>query len=336
MTDGDQNGEQDPLLVRPFVLRDSGASDVDDSTQTWPATATGETTGLPAHDGADAPTVIMHLPFRRRHAAGKARPSSAGNGHRRLIVLGAAAAVVVLGAAAAGYAALGSDVRPSVAPALPGGPLPAATAPVSPSNAASSSSIGDSQTEQRPGGTATGATSSSPATPTSGSTSPLAPLPGSPTAGEPISLDPGPTSDSNKPAPTSDPRLVAPQPPTADRTGVIRGQNSLCLDLNGAVPTDGNHVQVYDCNSTVAQTWTLATDGTLRVMGKCALLVGDNSVEIVTCDGRTPAQWRAVGQLLINSANAGCLTDPSGGRTSGTGVTVTECSGSASQRWSLP
>jgi hypothetical protein len=118
--------------------------------------------------------------------------------------------------------------------------------------------------------------------------------------------------------------------------GVIRGQNGLCLDLNGAIAVDGNHVQVYDCNSTVAQTWTLATDGTLRVQGKCALAVGDNTVEIVSCDGRTPAQWRISNQRLINVATNTCLTDPSAGRRSATGVTVSICTGSAGQRWSLP
>ncbi|XVU22211.1 ricin-type beta-trefoil lectin domain protein [Actinoplanes sp. CA-054009] len=125
-------------------------------------------------------------------------------------------------------------------------------------------------------------------------------------------------------------------PPAAERVGAVRGQNGVCLDLIGGVPFDGNHVQVFECNRSAAQTWTIASDGTLRVAGKCALVVGDRSVEIVSCDGRTTAQWRISGQLVINAAENGCLTDPSGGRWSGSWVKVGDCDGSAKQRWSLP
>jgi hypothetical protein len=68
----------------------------------------------------------------------------------------------------------------------------------------------------------------------------------------------------------------------------------------------------------------------------CALIVGDQSVDIITCDTRTTAQWRANGQLLLNAADNECLTDPSAGRQSGTAVKVATCNGGAGQRWSLP
>ena len=333
-TDGDHGDERDPLLVRPFVLRDSGALDDDGSAQTWPAANPSAVRDQQATDNADAPTAILHLPFRRKHAAGTT--PARGNRRRRLVVLAGTAALVVLGAAAAGYAALRDDVRPAVTTGLPGGPLPAATAPL-PTSAAGSPVPGTSvPAAGRPGaGTQTGSPtrpSTSPTgTPSTSATTATSSPAGSPSAGEPISLVPPPTT-----APTKAPQGVAPLPPSSDRVGVIRGQNGLCLDLNGAIAVDGNHIQVYDCNNTVAQTWTLATDGTLRVQGKCALAVGDNTVEIVSCDGRTPAQWRISNQRLINAATNTCLTDPSGGRRSGTGVTVSTCTGSANQRWSLP
>nr|WP_221381342.1 RICIN domain-containing protein [Actinoplanes polyasparticus] len=335
-TDGDHGDERDPLLVRPFVLRDPGALD-DDSAQTWPAANPSAVRDQQAPDNAEAPTAILHLPFRRKHAAAT---TPARSNRRRLVVLAGTAALVVLGAAAAGYAALRDDVRPAVTTGLPGGPLPAATAPL-PTSAAGSPVPGTSvPAAGRPGagtrtGSPTGPTTSptgSPSTPATTATS----IPsGSPTAGEPISLVPAPTGDQTTTSPKA-PQGVAPERPSSDRVGVIRGQNGLCLDLNGAIAVDGNHIQVYDCNNTVAQTWTLATDGTLRVQGKCALAVGDNTVEIVSCDGRTPAQWRISNQRLINVATSTCLTDPSAGRRSGTGVTVSTCTGSASQRWSLP
>lgn len=339
MTDGDQNGEQDPLLVRPFVLRDSGALDDDESTQTWPSASTREVRSQHALEGADAPTAILHMPFKRKHAAAKTasgKSASGNHGRRRLMVMASAAAVVVLGAAAAGYAALRSeDVRPSVA-TEPGAEIPAARAPL-PTSAAVTPPVSGSPTGRagRPGSAGGAAATSASASVSAGATSPgaLPPSAGSPPT--PISLTPSATGG-NKTTPTGGPQLVAPEPPPADRTGVIRGQNGLCLDLNGAIPVDGNDVLAFECNNSVAQTWTLATDGTLRVMGKCALLVGGGAVEVIGCDGRTPAQWRVSGQRLLNAANNGCLTDPSAGRKSGTRVVVSNCTGSASQRWSLP
>ncbi|GAB2604092.1 hypothetical protein Aab01nite_47370 [Paractinoplanes abujensis] len=326
MTDGNQNGERDPLLVRPFVLRDSGALDHDESAQTWPAAPV-----RPEPGGDDAPTAILHLPFKRRHTGDKPAP---GNHRRRLLVLTSVAAVVVLGAAAAGYAALRhEDVRPSVA-TEPGAEIPAAKAPL-PTSATVSPSLSGTSAD-RPG--RTGSTAGAAASSASASTSAGASAPGgSPAVTSPTPISLNPTSPGGeKTAPTGGPQLVAPDPPQADRTGVIRGQNGQCLDLNGAVAVDGNFVQTYECNNSVAQTWTLATDGTLRVMGKCALLVGGGAVEVVTCDGRTPAQWRVSGQRLLNAVSNDCLTDPAGGRKSGSRVVITDCTGSANQRWSLP
>ncbi|WP_043511432.1 MULTISPECIES: RICIN domain-containing protein [unclassified Actinoplanes] len=119
-------------------------------------------------------------------------------------------------------------------------------------------------------------------------------------------------------------------------TGILVSGNGLCLDLPGAVPVDDSVIQVFDCNRSAAQVWTLGTDGTLQVMGKCALLVGDSTVHLTSCDLRTTAQWRITGDhQLINAASNRCLTDPSQGARPGTRVVVVTCTGASDQRWSL-
>jgi hypothetical protein len=344
---GGEGGDQrDPLLVRPFVLRDPGAPDAeanaaDDSAQTWPAATTREAGSPRAMDGADDATAVLHLPATKATKAGKraktAKRAGAAplRGRRRLVVVAVAAAAVLLGAAAAGFAALRSDVRPSVSTALEDGPLPPASGPAATSTSASISAATATSAGDRGSGVNAGPGAPKRTTsPTPGQTTTAqsgAPAIASSPASTPLTTAPG-----DKPSTPDPPAAIAPAPPATARTGTIRGQNGLCLDLNGGVVFDGNHIQVYDCNGTGAQAWTLATDGTLRVLGKCALLVGDDSIEIVSCDGRTTAQWKISGQLLVNASSNGCLTDPSGGRQSGTGVKVEDCSGSASQRWSLP
>ena len=119
--------------------------------------------------------------------------------------------------------------------------------------------------------------------------------------------------------------------------GVIRAGGNLCLDLNGGVPADGNHVQVFDCNNTVAQRWTLAADGTLRVVGRCAQVTADATVHIIGCDTRSAAQWRAgPDRTLVNLATSTCLTDPANGTRPATGVLVAACTGAPNQQWTLP
>ena len=309
MTNDDE--ERDPLLVRPY-LRGAGEPADDRSTQTWPSATTREVRSHRALEGVDDPTAVLHL---------LQAPQPARRGRHRLLLVIVACAAVLLGAAAAGFATLRTTGHPGTSAALPDAPIPALSGlvPASPAAPPGRASTAHSAATSAGHRRTTTAPSSAARTATTATTAPDAPVVA--------------TDDDGKTA--SPPAGLAPPVPTA-RTGTIRGQNGLCLDLNGAVAVDFNHIQVFDCNGTAAQNWTLATDGTLRVLGKCALVVGDNTVHIVTCDGRTTAQWRVSGQQLINSSDQQCLTDPSSGTTSGTGVTVTACNGRANQRWSLP
>jgi hypothetical protein len=83
--------------------------------------------------------------------------------------------------------------------------------------------------------------------------------------------------------------------------------------------------------------FNLAADGTLRVVGKCAVAADDGTVRILGCDGRRSAQWRA-GQdrALVNLAAGDCLTDPATGTRPGAGVRIEDCSRAERQRWELP
>ena len=315
MTDDDHGEEQDPLLVRPYLDLDADAPAADRSTQTWPAATTREVHSQHALEGADDSTAIIpivppepgHPRVPRRRVPRRRVP--------RLVVVLAACAAVLLGVAAAGFAAMRAAARPAITAAQPDAPIPALTGLVPDAPAASPTSA--------------------PATPThkpSARRSSASTVTGGKTTGKPSTS----TSAGSVSGKGSSPSAALATKPSSARTGTIRGQNGLCLDLNGGVAVPFNHIQVADCNGTAAQIWTLATDGTMRVKGMCALIVGDNTVDIIACDTRTTAQWRADGQLLINAADNECLTDPSGGRQSGTAVKVATCSGSAGQRWSLP
>src|SRR5258705_9073734 len=57
--------------------------------------------------------------------------------------------------------------------------------------------------------------------------------------------------------------------PAAAATGSITGYGGKCVDVNAANTANGTQIQLYTCNATNAQTWTVGTDGTVRALGKC-------------------------------------------------------------------
>lgn len=308
----------DPLLVRPYILRDQDPADT--VAAAWPSGETWPSASL------KPPREIIS------HRAGRAIPLPGGAApprRRRTWVIAGAGAAAVLGVAAADYGLLsaGDDSGgvPIPAGALP--PLPALSAtsapsavPTSPSAAVTTSAAAVATSKPAAAGT----TTAPPATPAATATTTAAPVTGETTTAAPVPPTPGLVA------------ALSPAPPAA-RIGTITGDGNLCLDLNGGVPADDNHVQVFACNGTEAQRWTLATDGTLRVVGKCAQVTGDSTVHIIGCDNRAQAQWRTgSGGTLVNIATGECLTDPDGGSRSGAGVRVSTCADAKNQVWSLP
>jgi len=304
MTDRDDDG--DPLLVRPYLLGEPGSTPPHASAQTWPEAAA-EPAAVP--ESPDA-TVPIRLP---------APPPRRGRRHRRPLVLLVAAALTLalLGAAALAASLLPEPRTPSALPI--DAPLPTLVAsPPAPATTAAP-------------------TVATPAT-TAATTRPRAV--GSPPATPAPKTKPKPTTKgpSAVPAtPTASPAVDQLAPPAADRIGRIHGNGGLCLDLNGALAVDGTQIQVFTCNDTAAQRWTVATDGTLRIVGKCAASADDGTVRLATCDARRAAQWRAgPDDILVNLATGDCLTDPSNGTQSGTAVRTEDCSAAERQRWELP
>ncbi|WP_199512814.1 RICIN domain-containing protein [Nucisporomicrobium flavum] len=304
-------GEGEPLLVRPYILGGTAAPAPRTSAETWPETAAEPppSTDLPADPGSPAPAEPAVPPRRRRLA----------------MVVAAVALLLVAVAAFGVYSALrpGSGATPQaiVDVSLPPYGTSAATAP------AASSPPARGEAPAPPALRTSAPTTSSSAAPPPSS---AATTPSSRSAtSAPAGFAPAPRASS--PAATLSPA------PASARTGTVTGAGGLCLDLNGAIPVDDNHIQVYECNRTAAQLWTLAADGTLRVMGMCAQVVPDAGVHITGCDGRRAAQWRAgPNQSLVNLATGGCLTDPADGSRPGAWSRVTGCTGATGQRWRLP
>ena len=54
----------------------------------------------------------------------------------------------------------------------------------------------------------------------------------------------------------------------------------LCVDVRGANAANFTPVQVYTCNGTNAQSWTVVTAGsTLHALGKCLDIIGGGTAD---------------------------------------------------------
>ncbi|MGW1007825.1 ricin-type beta-trefoil lectin domain protein [Streptomyces sp. NPDC002520] len=126
-------------------------------------------------------------------------------------------------------------------------------------------------------------------------------------------------------------------------TGPITGYAGLCLDDRGASTANGSAIQVYTCNGTNAQNWTVdQTNNTLQVLGKCLDVTAGGTangtkVQLYDCNGSGAQVWvpQTDGSLL-NPQSGKCLDDTGWSTTPGTQSQIWSCTGGANQKWTLP
>ncbi|MBS2535057.1 ricin-type beta-trefoil lectin domain protein [Catenulispora sp. NF23] len=131
-------------------------------------------------------------------------------------------------------------------------------------------------------------------------------------------------------------------PPPPNGSGPITGYQGLCLDDRGASTANLNPVQVYTCNGSNAQSWTVnSSNNTLQDLGKCldinsAGTADGTTVDLYDCNGTGAQVWvpQSNGELR-NPASGRCLDDTGFGG-SGTQAQIWDCADSSNQKWTLP
>ncbi len=124
--------------------------------------------------------------------------------------------------------------------------------------------------------------------------------------------------------------------------GQITGYGGLCVDDASASTANFNPIDVYTCNGTNAQQWTVGSGNTLQVLGKCmdvdaAGTANGTLVDLYDCNGTGAQQWVPQSDgALLNPASGKCLDDTNWSTTPGTQLQIWSCTGSANQQWNLP
>jgi hypothetical protein len=121
----------------------------------------------------------------------------------------------------------------------------------------------------------------------------------------------------------------------------IKGVHGVCLDDHGASTVNGNKIDIWKCNSTPAQDWTLGSNGTLSVLGGCLadkhFTGAGTKLVFWSCIGHRNEQWthRSNGEYVL-ATNGLCLTDPSNSAKNGTAVEIRACHDFKGQQWVGP
>jgi hypothetical protein len=128
----------------------------------------------------------------------------------------------------------------------------------------------------------------------------------------------------------------------AATVGPITGLAGKCVDVAAASTANGAHVQLYDCNGTTAQSWTVGnSDNSIRALGKCMDVTGASTangakVQLYDCNGTNAQKWTASNGALVNTGSGKCLDATGNSSANGNQLQIWSCTGAANQQWTLP
>lgn len=135
--------------------------------------------------------------------------------------------------------------------------------------------------------------------------------------------------------------------PDSGATGAIKqwGGSGKCLDDSGSSTSNGAAVDLWSCTGKAGQSWTMAQDGTVRVLGKCLDVTGEGTangtkLQLWACNsGDGAQQWLTDTQSqLINPQSGKCLYVPSSNAANGTRPEIWTCATTnvANNHWLRP
>lgn len=125
-------------------------------------------------------------------------------------------------------------------------------------------------------------------------------------------------------------------------TDVFTGASGKCIDVKGGQAKPGAKVQLYSCNQSAAQNWSVGSDGTVRNHNLCLDVKGGRTtaktyVQLYACNGTKSQRWLMNANGTVTSALSNLCLDNSYGKTvNANPVWVYSCNSSVSQKWSSP
>jgi Ricin-type beta-trefoil lectin domain len=123
----------------------------------------------------------------------------------------------------------------------------------------------------------------------------------------------------------------------------IKAYGGLCLDDQGAGTQNFNPIQVYTCNGTGAQQWTIDPNGnTIQALGKCLDVQNGGTadgtpVDLYDCNGTGAQEWIPQSDgTIVNPQSNKCLRNTSWSVSGGAQEQIWDCADAYSQIYWLP
>jgi chitinase len=132
-----------------------------------------------------------------------------------------------------------------------------------------------------------------------------------------------------------------PPPPAAGT--IVNNNSGLCLSVTGAATSAGSLTDIYTCNSSASEGWTVNSNGTItgNNSGQCLSVSGNSSTlkataDINTCDGDSYEKWTAESNgTIVNGASGLCLSVTGASTALKATEDVYTCNGSVSENWTV-
>lgn len=155
-----------------------------------------------------------------------------------------------------------------------------------------------------------------------------------------IGINPTPTPT----PPTPKPPTPTPPPPPHSVTGPITGIAGKCVDNQAHRMLNGNMIELFTCNQTIAQTWQVDTSGAATPIvnnnGYCLDVKGAGTapgtiVQLYQCNATVAQQWvvNASSHTILNPHSGLCLDDKGANTTDRNQIQIYTCNGTAAQKW---
>jgi chitosanase len=130
-------------------------------------------------------------------------------------------------------------------------------------------------------------------------------------------------------------------PASAATAGPITGLGGKCIDVAGASSANGTAVQLYDCNGSSAQQWSVGNaDGSIRALGKCMDVANGSTtngakIQLYDCNATGAQKWTVSNGALVNTGSGKCLDVTGKSSANGTRLQIWTCTNASNQTWSV-
>ncbi|MDT8913695.1 family 20 glycosylhydrolase [Amycolatopsis sp. PS_44_ISF1] len=136
-------------------------------------------------------------------------------------------------------------------------------------------------------------------------------------------------------------QITWPAGPSGPTGGVVSQEGSTCVAVRGGSAADRAPVEIATCDGAANQQWTIASDGTLRALGKCLDVDAGSrtpgaQVQLYTCNGTGAQQWNQQDGELVNPQSGLCLNVSTGTSAPGSALRTATCATTRAQWFTVP